>query len=99
MKTTAEFDAAEAARRGYPFPVLHDPGARLAWALGAEYATYAVVLDPEGRIRYHGGVDSDKGHLHDDAVPYVRNALDDLLAGRAPRVAEAKTLGCSLETW
>lgn len=92
-------DEAEARRRGYPFPIVRDPGATLAKELGAQYATYSVVLDADGRVRYHGGIDSDKNHLHDDATPYLRAALDDVLAGRPVRMAEGKTLGCALETW
>jgi hypothetical protein len=99
VRASPDVDDAEAARRGYAFPLLIDPGAKLADAVGAEYATYSVIVDAQGRIRYRGGFDSDKTHLRDDATPYVRNALDDLLAGRSPRVAEAKTLGCALEKW
>ncbi len=99
VRATPEGDAAEAARRGYPFPILIDPGAKLADALGAEYATYSVIVDAQGHVRYRGGFDSDKTHLRASATPYVRDALDDLLAGRSPRVAEAKTLGCALEKW
>ncbi len=99
IRATPADDAAEATRRGYPFPLLVDPGAKLADALGAEYATYSVVVDAQGNVRYRGGFDSDKTHLREDATPYVRNALDDLLAGRPPRLAEAKTLGCALEKW
>jgi peroxiredoxin len=99
VRASPEADASEATRRGYPFPILIDPGAKLADALGAEYATYSVIVDAQGRVRYRGGFDSDKTHLREDATPYVRNALDDLLAGRPPRVAEAKTLGCALEKW
>lgn len=94
-----EADAAEARRRGYPFPILVDRGAQLANALGAEYATYSVVVDAQGRVRYHGGIDSDKTHLRDDATPYLRNALDDLLAGRQPRESVGKALGCALAKW
>jgi AhpC/TSA family len=97
--SSPERDAEETQRRGYLFPILFDRGGRLAELLGAEYATYTVVLDAEGRIRYHGGIDTDKTHLHDDATPYLRNAIDDLLAGRAPRVASGKALGCALEKW
>jgi peroxiredoxin len=99
VRASPEIDAAEARRRGYPFPLLLDPGAKLADALGAEYATYSVIVDAQGRIRYRGGFDSDKTHLRAGATSYVRDALDDLLAGRPPRVAEAKTLGCALEKW
>jgi peroxiredoxin len=89
----------EVVRRGYDFPVLLDAGGALARALGAQYATESFVLDPTGVVRYHGGVDSDRNELHDDARPYLQNALDDLLAGKSPRTAESKALGCSLQTW
>ena len=99
VTSSPERDAAEAARRSYPFPIYFDRGARLARALDAQYATYTVIVDDQGRLRYRGGFDSDKTHLRADATPYARDALDDLLAGRAPRVAEAKTLGCALHEW
>jgi AhpC/TSA family len=92
-------DAAEAKRRGYPFPILFDRGARIADAVGARYASYAVVLDAAARIHYRGGIDSDKTHLHEGAAAYLEDALDALLDHREPRVAEGKTLGCALEKW
>lgn len=96
VSATAERDARKAAERGLPAIVL-DPGAKLADALGADYATYTVVLDAQGRVRYRGGIDSDKERLHDDADAYVRNAVEDLLAGRQPRTTEGKALGCALQ--
>ncbi|HEY5147995.1 MAG TPA: hypothetical protein VII82_14575 [Polyangiaceae bacterium] len=92
-------DAGEARRRGYPFPILIDRGGRLADALGAEYASHAVVVDSSARVHYRGGIDSDRTHLHDDRVPYLERALDDLLEYREPRRAEGKTLGCALQKW
>ncbi len=99
VHATPERDAAEAAKRGYPYPILVDRGAALATALGATYATYTVVFDRDGRILYHGGLDTDRRTLHDDATFYLRDALDDLLAGHDPRMPTGKTLGCALETW
>jgi hypothetical protein len=96
---TATGDAQEAESRALPAAIYLDPGAQLAKALHAEFATYAVVVDAAGKVRYHGGLDSDKSHLRGDSTPYLADALTDLLAGREPRVAEAKTLGCVLETW
>ena len=92
-------DETELRGRAYPFPVMVDRGAKVANALGAEYATYTVILDEGGRVRYHGGIDSDKSHLHDDATPYLADALDDLLAGRAVRAAANEGLGCALRKW
>jgi len=82
-----------------PFPVLVDDGAHLAEAWGAEYATFTVIVDRSLTVRYRGGIDSDKRKMHDQATPYVREALDDLLAGRAPRRTEGKALGCVLRKW
>jgi hypothetical protein len=99
VKGAASDDASHAKERGYDFPVLLDRGAGLARALHAEYATESFVIDPRGVVRYHGGLDTDRTMIHDDAVPLLANALDDLLAGRAPRSAESKTLGCALQIW
>jgi len=90
-------DAEEARARGYPFPLLADATGAAARALGAEFATTTIVLDREGNVRYRGGIDSDRTHLTDDAEPYLRDALDDVLAGRAPRKPTGKVLGCTLE--
>ncbi|MBK7581651.1 MAG: redoxin domain-containing protein [Myxococcales bacterium] len=95
--TTPEVAASEA--RALTFPVLLDRGAKLADAFGAEYATYAVIVDRQGRVVYRGGIDSDKRKLHDDATPYVREALDDLLSGKTPRRATGRALGCTLRKW
>jgi peroxiredoxin len=92
-------DKEEATRRGYAFPVLIDTGAALARAVGAQYATESFVFDAAGVVRYHGSLDSDRNELHADAKPYLRDALDDLLAGSPPRTAESKALGCGLQMW
>jgi hypothetical protein len=98
LGSRAEEDALEAHLRHYPYPILIDAQARLAGVLDAEYSTYSVVLDREGRVRYHGGIDSDQIHMTRDATTYLRDALDDLLAGREPRRTFGDTLGCSLRT-
>ena len=96
VSASPERDAEEAQRRGYPFPILVDRGARLAASLGADYATYSVVVDAGGRVRFRGGIDSDRSHLREHPATYLADALDDLLAGKEPRRAEAKALGCAL---
>ena len=91
-----DLDGAESRARGYPFSILSDPDGRFADLLGAEYATYTVVVDARGTVRYHGGLDSDRDHLSSDARPWLRDALDALLRGDEPADADPKTLGCSL---
>ena len=96
---TPAADAREARERGYPFPIWVDRGGALADALAAQYATYAVVFDAQGAIRYRGGIDSDKNRLHRDAAPYLDEAIQSLLAGRAPARTETRALGCALRRW
>jgi|GEM_PF-1044342 len=91
-----ERDARIAAQWSLP-PIVIDSGAKLAQALGARYATYSVVFDAEGRIRYRGGFDADRVVLHDDTRRYVQHAVHALLNGREPEVVEGKTLGCALQ--
>jgi hypothetical protein len=91
-------DARLANERRYSIPIIVDAKAVLAEALAAEYATYSVVLDSRGAVRYRGGIDSDRSHLRADASFYLRDVLDDLLSGRAPRRVEAEALGCILPT-
>lgn len=97
VETTPRSLAAEA--REYSMPLLADEGARLANVLGAESATYTVIVDREGHVRYRGGFDSDRVTRHPDATPYVRDALDDLLAGKPPRRPETNALGCMLRKY
>ncbi len=85
--------------RKLPFAVLVDDGAILANAFGAKYATYSALVDREGRVVYRGGIDTDKRKMHDDATPYLRDAIDDVLAGAPPRRATGKALGCTLRKW
>jgi len=91
-------DALLSRERDLALPIVIDADAVLADALAAEYATYSVVLDATGSVRFRGGIDSDKSYLSADATAYLSEALDDLLQGAQPRRTEAKALGCLLST-
>ncbi len=99
VNATLGRDAAETRERGYVLPILIDHGARVASALGAEYATYTVVLDRDGHVVYRGGIDDERHHLTSHPDEYLRHALDDVVARRPVRRPEAEVLGCALRTW
>jgi len=94
--SSLEADKQEVERRHYPFPILRDEGGRLAKALDVHFATGTVIVDSQGTVRYRGGIDTDKRRLHEDAKPYLKGAIDAVLAGRDPQPAEPKSLGCYL---
>lgn len=85
-----------AAEDGYEFPYLVDDGQRLARAYGAACTFHIFVLDRARRLRYEGRFDdarlASNVRSHD-----LRNALDDLLAGRDVAVAQTRPFGCSLD--
>jgi thiol-disulfide isomerase/thioredoxin len=93
---TVDGDQKEATTRAYPYPLLIDKGGKLAKSVGARFATYTVVLDASGHVLYGGGIDSDNSHLTPDATPYLKNALDEALAGTAVKAPRTQAFGCSL---
>ncbi len=85
-----------AAADGYTFPYLVDDDQRVAAAYGATCTFHVFVLDRDRRIRYQGRFDDSRieaNVTHND----VRDAIDDLLAGRDVRVATTRPFGCSLD--
>ncbi len=81
---------------GYTFPYLVDEGQRVAKAYGATCTFHVFVLDRERRLRYQGRFDSSRIAANVTSHD-LRNALDDVLAGREVRVATTRPFGCSLD--
>jgi predicted metal-binding membrane protein/peroxiredoxin len=81
---------------GYNFPYLHDEGQLVARAYGPRCTFHAFVLDRDRRLRYEGRVD-DARVAKNVTTTDLADALDDLLAGRAVRVAQTRPFGCSLD--
>src|SRR5439155_7649074 len=53
--------AAHARKRTIPYPVLKDPGNKVADQFGARRTPEAFVLDTDGKIRYQGRIDDQFG--------------------------------------
>lgn len=85
---------------GYTFPVLNDPGLILARLTGAKVTPEVAVLSSKGEVLYLGRVDNkveDLTHPRYAATdPELRNALDAVLAGKAPKEARTRAVGCSI---
>lgn len=91
--------AARALEAGVDFPLLKDHDAAAARALGVGHTPEAVVLDPKRVLRYRGRIDDalrPGGQLPAPTREDLREALEDVLAGRAVRVAETAVDGCAL---
>ncbi len=79
------------------FPVLIDPGNKIADLYGAKQTPEVYVIDKKGIVRYHGAPDSRDEIKKAGDKDYVRAALDALLAGTEVEKTESKAFGCTIK--
>lgn len=82
--------------RSYNFPYLKDADQSVARKYGAMVTLHAFVLDKERRLRYRGRVDDSRDPAK-ITTNDLRNALDDLLAGRRVRTSETRPFACMID--
>lgn len=86
-----------AREKGYNFPYLYDETQEVARAYGAERTPEVFVFDRDRRLRYHGAIDDNYEDPKKVRRHYLRDALDAVLAGRDPEVAETPPVGCTIK--
>ena len=85
-----------AREQGLPFPYVQDATQEVATAYGAERTPEFFLFDADLNLKYHGALDDN----HDETqaqVAYLRNALDAVLAGQEPPIAETAPAGCTVK--
>ena len=75
-------------------PYLRDADQEAVAAYGATATPEVFVLDRQGIVRYHGAPDADHDNPAENAR-WIRDALDDLLAGRNVSRPTTSPAGCS----
>ena len=86
-----------AKHKKFNFPYLYDGDKEaVSRAYGPVATPHAFVFDQQRKLRYAGRIDDSElpglEKVHD-----LRNALDDVLAGRDPEVKQTKVFGCSIK--
>jgi peroxiredoxin len=79
-----------------PFAYLHDETQEVATAYAAERTPEIFLFDGDLKLRYHGAPD-DNYEEGQASVPYLRNALDAILAGKEPPVTTTPAVGCTIK--
>jgi len=82
--------------QGFTFEYLYDEPQAVAQALGAERTPEVFVYDRDRQLRYHGAIDDNRDETG-VSQQYLRDALDGLLAGSDPAVAETPAVGCTVK--
>ncbi len=85
---------------GYAIPALQDPGRELVKLSQAQITPEVAVFGANGQLAYHGRIDNwyaNVGRVRAAPTTHeLRDALQELLAGKAPSVASARAVGCSI---
>ncbi len=79
----------------FNFPYLRDDNQNIARAYGATHTPHVFLLNGDRQIAYMGAID-DNETPDKVAKPYLRDALDAVLAGKAPTTTETQPLGCRI---
>jgi len=94
---SVEETAAHAKQHGFGFPVLKDPGNKVADLYDARRTPEIFVIGRDGKLLYHGRIDDNSNDASKVTSPDLKNALDALLAGQAVAKAETKAFGCTIK--
>jgi peroxiredoxin len=91
-------DAVDHARKhGHTFPIVKDPGNKVADLYDARRTPEAFVIGKDGKLDYHGRIDENSEDASKVVSPDLKNALDALLAGQPVAKAETKAFGCTIK--
>ncbi len=86
-----------AKERGMNYPYVVDATSNLARAFGATRTPEAFLFDKDGKLVYHGTIDDNAEEPAKVETPYLKNALDAVVAGAKVPVAETKSIGCGIK--
>jgi thiol-disulfide isomerase/thioredoxin len=80
------------------FPVYADHGNKIADMFNAQHTPHCFVIDKKGVLVYMGGLDDDpKNEKGANAKQYVRDAVEEVLAGKEVTTKESKPYGCGIK--
>jgi hypothetical protein len=69
----------------------------VARAYGAERTPEVFLFDKSGVLRYHGAIDDNYDDPNAVRSHYLRDALDAVLANKAPTTAKTPPVGCTIK--
>ncbi len=80
------------------FPYIRDVTQDVAESFGVDKTPLAFLLDREGKLQYRGQIDDNVNQPEAVQVPYLRQAIAQLLAGEVVSPSTTQAVGCPI-TW
>lgn len=81
----------------FNFPYLRDEDQSVARAYDATHTPEIFLFDKNRKLVFHGKIDDNWQEPKKVQNHYLRNALDELLAGKEISVPETFTIGCTIK--
>lgn len=82
--------------KGYPFPELKDENNVVADLFGAQKTPEVFVVDKNMTLVYHGRIDNDRDESKVTSSD-LKNALDELIAGKPVSKSTTVSFGCGIK--
>ncbi len=95
---SAEASRVELAESGLALTYLLDVDGAVAAAFGAASAPHAFLFGPDGRLLYDGAIDDSPSSAERVERRYLREALDQSVAGLPVEVQKTQPFGCRTRT-
>lgn len=86
-----------ATEKGLSFPIAKDVDNAYADIMGAARTPETYIIDGEGKLVFHGAYDDRTVPEQEGAKNYVKNALDEVLAGKAVSEPSVSAWGCAIK--
>ena len=83
--------------KGFNFPYLRDEDQDVAKKFDASHTPEIFVFNKERELCYHGKIDDNWKEPEKVKSKYLRDALDELLAGKEISVPETFSIGCTIK--
>jgi len=87
--------AQRAEEKGFPFPYAADDSGDSGRAYTARVTPHLYLLDGDRKVAYIGAFDDNTDASKVDEA-YLANAVDAVLAGKAPKTTETRAVGCGI---
>jgi thioredoxin-related protein len=81
----------------YPFPYLVDENHELADAFGATRTPHIYLFNNADKLVYVGAIDDNSSSADEVEHHWLRNAINELAAGKEITTQKSKAFGCSIK--
>lgn len=95
--TGVEHNKEAAKAWGIKTPILLDESGKVGMSYNAKRTPEMYIINKDGILSYHGAIDNRSDASAPGDVNYVRNALQQVLAGETVTTTETKAYGCGVK--